>query len=118
EAAMKNANEQMTAARQKQEEAMKNMPPAMRERMQKMMPGGAGGLMSNVKVTPGEGTRKVAGYDTQPYVMTMGDNMRNEIWTTTALQMPVQVGDVMRLQSMMGPMAKEMGSATEEFKKI
>ena len=117
EAAMKGANEQMTAARQKQEEAMKNMPPAMRERMQKMMPGG-GGMMGSIKVTPGEGTRKVAGYDTQPYVMTMGEGMRSEVWTTTALQMPVQTADVMRMQSMLGPMAKDMASATEEFKKI
>ena len=118
EAAMKGASEQMAAVRQKQAEAMKNMPPEMRERMKKMMPGGAGGPMGGMKVTPGTGTRKVAGYDTQQFVMTMGDSMRSEMWTTTALQMPVQTGDVMRFQSMLSPLAKDMAPAVEEFKKI
>jgi Domain of unknown function (DUF4412) len=120
QAAMVGANEQMAAARQKQEEAMKNMPPAVRERMAKMMPGGAGGMMSSIKVTPGTGTRKVAGYDCQQFIMTMGESMTTDLWTTTALQMPLEPSEIVRLQSMMSPMAdaKSIASATEEFKKL
>lgn len=114
EAAMKGMSAQMATARQKQAEAMKSMPPALREKMQKMMPGGPGGLT----ITVGTGTRKVAGYDTQPYVMSMGDAMRTELWTTTALQVPLQPGELLRLQTLISPMAKDMASSVEEFKKI
>jgi hypothetical protein len=117
EAAMQAGVAKLAEGQAKQQEAMKNMPPAMRERMQKMM-GGAGGPLGAIKVTPGAGGRKVAGYDTQSYVMTMGEAMRTEMWATTALHPPIQPGEMLRLQSMLNPMMKGMGAAMDEFKKI
>lgn len=117
QAAMQGASKKMADMMTKQQEAMKNMPPEMRERMQKMM-GGAGGPMSNIKVEPAAGTRKVAGYDTQLFVMTVGDSMKTQMWVTSAIKPPLEPGEMLRLQSMMNPMMKDMGNATAEFQKI
>ena len=115
EAAMKQASAQMEAAMKQQEEAMKNMPPALREKMQKMS---GGGLMGSMTVTKGTGTRQVAGYTTTPYVMTMGEMARTEIWTTTGVQPSMDPGQLERLRNLMNPAMKGMGNAAEEFKKI
>lgn len=104
EAAVKAAAAQMDAA-------MQNMPPAMREKMAGMM--GAGG----VKVTPGSDSRTIAGYPTQPYVITIGPS-RTETWNTTALTPPLDAGEMTRLQALAGPAGRSMGNALEEFKKI
>lgn len=117
EAAMQAGSAKMNEAMAKQQEALKNMPPELRAKMEKMM-GGAGGPMASIKVTPGAGGRKVAGYDTQSYTMTMGEAVRTEIFATSSLTPPIQPGEMVRLQSMMNPMMKGMGSAMDEFKKI
>lgn len=105
EATMKAMSEQMDAA-------MKDLPPAMREKMAGMM-GGAGG----VKVMPGSGSRTIAGYAAQQYVITIGPS-KTETWTTTALTPPLEPGEMLRLQSLAGPTGKSLGNAVEEFKKI
>lgn len=105
EAAMKAANTQMEAA-------MKNMPPELREKMAGML-GGAGG----VQVTTGSSGRKVAGYSTQQYLITIGP-AKTESWNTTALQPPLEPGELVRLQALAGPAAKALGGAVEEFKKV
>lgn len=117
EGAMQAGSAKMAEAQAKQQEAMKNMPPELRAKMEKMM-GGAGGPMASIKVAPGGPGRKVAGYDTQAFVMTMGEALRTELFTTSAITPPIQPGEMVRLQSMLNPMMKGMGQAMDEFKKI
>ena len=73
--------EQQSAQMQEQ---MKNMPPEVREKMEKMM----GGVADSITVTKG-GTRKVAGYDCQEYLITMGTSMKQSTCNTAALKLPV-----------------------------
>lgn len=105
ESAMKAANMQMEAA-------MKSMPPEMREKMAGMM-GGAGG----VQITSGGAGRKVAGYDTQHYIITIGP-AKTESWNSSTLQSPIEPGEMLRLQSLAGPSGRMLGNALEEFKKV
>lgn len=93
EAAMKAATAQM-------EQQMASIPPAMRERMQKMM----GGASGDVTVTKG-GTKQVAGYPTQQYTVTMGDSMTMNLWNTTDIKPPVPIAQLRKLASFTGPMA-------------
>ena len=94
--AMKKVNAQM-AQMQAQMEAM---PAAMRDRMAKMM----GGMAGEVTVTKG-GTREVAGYPTQEYVLTMGEGFTMHQWNTTAVTLPVPVAELRKLAAFTGPMA-------------
>jgi hypothetical protein len=117
EAQMQKASGEMEKANAQ----LQNLPPEVREKMEKMMGGGAGA----VTVTKG-GVRKVAGYDTQQYTITLGTSMKTETWNTTALQLPVPEADLKKFTSFasaMGPMAqnpmfKGMTKVTEEMKKI
>lgn len=117
ETAAKLGGAKMAEMQAKQAEAMKNMPPALREKMAKMM-GGAGGPLGSMKVTPGTGSRSVAGYATQEYVVTMGESMHMTLWNTTALVPPLEPGEMLRLQSMLNPMLKSVGDMAEEFKQL
>jgi len=118
EAAMAGASEQMAAAQAQSQAAMKDMPPEMRKQMQSMMGGGAGGPMAELKITAVSGGRKIAGYDTQAFLMTMGETMQTRMWVTNALVPPLEPGQMLRLQSMMNPMMRNMGAAMAEFRKI
>jgi hypothetical protein len=121
EAAMKEAAAKMEAASAQMKEQMANMPPAVREKMEKMMGGAAGA----VTVTKG-GTRQVAGYTCQDYVVAMGESMTTKICATTALQFPAPNVDYTKFASFAGsatamannPMFKSMGKMIEEMKKI
>jgi hypothetical protein len=113
EAMIKSASDKMQAMNAQ----MANMPPAVREKMQGMMGGGA------VTVTKGA-TRKVAGYDCQDYDVAMGAMMTMRLCATTALVPPVPAsGDLARFKSFAGgagalamnPMFK---GVVEEMKKI
>ena len=114
----------MKAASAKMEEAnaqMASMPPAVRQKMEQMMGGGA----SAVTVTKG-GTRQVAGYTCQDYAVAMGQTMTTKICATTALQFPAPNVDYRKFQSFAGsaatmannPMFKSMGKMADEMKKI
>jgi len=114
----------MKAAAAKMEEAnaqMASMPPAVRQKMEQMMGGGA----SAVTVTKG-GTRQVAGYTCQDYAVAMGQTMTTKICATTALQFPAPNVDYRKFQSFAGsaatmannPMFKSMGKMADEMKKI
>jgi hypothetical protein len=111
--------QKMSAEMEKAGAQMQNLPPEIREKMEKMMGGGA------VVVTKG-GTRKIAGYDTQEYTIAMGTTMKSQTWNTTALQFPVPEADLKKFASFagaMGPMAqnpmfKGLSKVAEEMKKI
>ncbi len=107
EAAMKQANAQMEAA-------MAKVPPEMRQKMEAMM----GGAMGAITVTRG-GTRKVAGYDTQQYTITMGQSMTRVVWNTTGLQFPFDPAQFHRMTSftaLAGPMMKSSAQLAEKMK--
>jgi len=77
------------------------------------------GKASAVSVAKGAGTKKIAGYDTQQYVLTMGENMRFEIWAAPALETPMQYFDARKaLYATMGPIGKRFDAMFEEMKKI
>ncbi|MCG6924709.1 MAG: DUF4412 domain-containing protein [Acidobacteria bacterium] len=95
--------EAMKAARAQMEQAMaqlESMPAAIREKMGKMM----GGMAGEVTVTKG-GTRDVAGYPTQEYVVTMGEATKMTFWNTTDLALPMPEVNLKRLAAFTGPMA-------------
>jgi hypothetical protein len=111
EAAMKQATAQM-------EQAMANVPPQMREKMEQMM----GGAVGAVTVTKG-GTKKVAGYDVQQYTITMGQSMKQELWTTTALAMPFDPAQFRKMTGFSssfggGPMMKGAAQMAEKMKEV
>jgi hypothetical protein len=92
ETAMKAASERT----QQMNAQMANMPPAVREKMQGMMGGGA------VTVTKGA-TRKVAGYDCTDYDVVMGGMVNMHLCATTAITPPVPAsGDVSRFKGFAG----------------
>jgi hypothetical protein len=113
--------QKVAAEMEKVNAQFQNMPPAIREKMEKMMGGGAG----EVTVTKGA-TRQIAGYEAQQYTIAMGANMKMETWNTTALQLPVPEADLKKFASFansMGgmaqnPMFKGMAKLGEEMKKI
>jgi hypothetical protein len=120
EEAMKQAAAKMQEASAKMQEQMASMPPEMRQKMEQMM----GGVAGAVTVTKG-GTKSVAGYPCQEYVLAMGP-MTTHMWTTTDLKFPAPNVDYRKLAQFTGPAAamannpmfKSFGKATEEMKKI
>jgi hypothetical protein len=77
------------------------------------------GATASVTVEKGAAGRKVAGYDTEPYILTMGDSMRMEAFTTTALEPPARYFDARKiLYATMGPMGRRFDRLFDEMKKI
>lgn len=109
--AMKQANAQM-------EEAMKNVPPGMRDRMAKMMGGAAAGVASSLTVTKG-GTRKLAGYPCQEYTIAMGEGFKNEICNTTALQAPFDPAQFRKMWTFSNPaFMKNAAKVAEQLEQV
>jgi hypothetical protein len=115
EAALKVAAAKMA----EMEQQLAQMPPAMREKMQQMMGGGA----AAVTVTKGA-PRQVAGYTCQDYTVAMGEAMTTKLCATTALAFPAV--DAKRFASFAttagvmanNPMFKGMSKMADELKKI
>lgn len=109
---------QMQAQMKKMEESMKDMPPALREKMAGMM----GGVAQSIDVHKGVGGRTIAGYSCENWVVSMGELMKNEQCMTTQLALPVQTWDAMKSFSSslagMGPMAQNMSSMYDKFKEM
>jgi len=78
------------------------------------------GATASVTVEKGTGGgKKVAGYDTEPYILTMGDSMRMEVYTTTALEPPARYFDARKaVYASMGPMGRRFDRLFDEMKKI
>lgn len=114
EAMMKQATAQM-------DEAMKNVPPAMRDQMAKMMGGEAGGAASSISVTKG-GSRTLAGYACQEYTIAIGESVKNETCNTTALQPPFDPAQFRKMWSFSNPAfmnaAKNAAKMTEQLQQI
>ena len=121
ETAMKAAAAKMEQASAQMKQQMANMPPAMREKMEGMMGGGA----AAVTVTKGS-VRKVAGYDCQDYDIKMGTSMDMHLCASTAIAPPAPNVDLRSYASVAGPasalaanpMFKGFAKLGEEMKKI
>lgn len=121
EAAMKQAAAKMEAANAQMQQQMAQMPPSVREKMEKMMGGAAGA----VTVTKG-GSREVAGYTCQDYMVAMGESMTTKVCATTALKFPAPNVDYRKFASLgssfgtmaNNPMFKSMSKLADEMKKI
>lgn len=117
DAAMKQAQAKMD----QMAEQMKNMPPAMREKMEAMM----GGATGSVTVTKGS-TREVAGYSCQDYTIAMGQTMTTKLCATTALAFPIPKADAQKFASFatsagmmaQNPMFKGLSKVADEMKKV
>lgn len=121
EARMKEAAAAMEQQSAQMQEQMKNMPPEVREKMEKMM----GGMADSITVTKG-GTRKVAGYDCQEYLIAMGTTMKQNTCNTAALKLPVPELDLKRFSSFASgaasmannPMFKGAAQLGEKMKEV
>ena len=82
--------------------------------MEKMM-----GKVGEVTVEKGSAPRKIAGYDTEHYVMTMGENFRQEVWAAPALTPPLQYFDAQSaMYAAMGPLGRKFQKMGDELRKI
>ncbi len=105
--------EDMAASMQKLEQQMSGPMGGMLEKMM-------GGRAGDVTVAKGA-ARKVAGYDCTDYTYTLGENMKYDVCTTQALQLPDQLYYYDALKgpySMMGPMGKRFEKLFDEMKKV
>jgi hypothetical protein len=120
-AEMEAAMKAMQAKMQEANAQMQNMPPAVREKMEQMMGGGA----AAITVTKGT-TRKVAGYDCQDYDVKVGTLMTMDLCASTAVAPPAPNVDPSKYASMVGPAAalasnpmfKGFAKLADEMKKI
>lgn len=111
EAATKQATAQM-------EEAMKNVPPGMRDQMAKMMGGAMAGAASSITVTKG-GTRTLAGHPCREYTIAMGEGFKNETCNTTALQIPFDPLQFRRMWTFSNPaFMKNAAKAMDQLQQV
>lgn len=109
---------QMQAQKKQMDEKMKDMPPAVREKMAGML----GGIAQSIDVQKGVGGRTIAGYACDNWIISMGEMMKNEQCMTTQLQLPLQTWDAVKSFSSamagMAPMAQNMSSMYDKFKEM
>ena len=80
---------------------------------------GTVGATASVTVEKGTGGKKVAGYDTDHYILTMGELMRMEVFVTTALEPPARYFDARKvLYASRGPVARRFDRLYDEMKRI
>ena len=77
------------------------------------------GKVTDVEVEKGSGTRTIAGYECEQYLLSMGEKLRFEIWATRDLETPIQYLDARKMAyAAMGPMASRFDKMYEEMKEI
>ncbi len=77
------------------------------------------GTATEVDVQKGSGTREVAGYTCEQYLMSIGQKFQFELWATSSLKAPAQYYDAQKMvYATMGPMASRFDKLYEEMKKI
>ncbi len=108
---------QMEAQRKQAEEQMKNMPPALREKMQGMM----GGLAGSIDVKKTGVTRSVAGYACETWTVSVGKISNSEECLAASVPYPQQAWDGYKewsesLSQMMGSMGMGQGMAEMQAK--
>lgn len=116
---MEAAAAKMKEMQAKMQESMKNMPPALREKMA----GAMGGMDQAVKVEKGTGGRTVAGYACENWIVTIGSFSRQESCVTSQIQFPAAAFDGMkamaeRMRGVGGAMGAGMSGLWEKFKEM
>jgi hypothetical protein len=104
------------------ETSLQDMAAAMQKLQQDMAKGPMAamfGQVENVKVEKGTGARKIAGYDTEAWVMSMGEGLRFDVWSAPALEVPTQYYEARKsLYAAMGPMGPKFQKMVEEMRKV
>jgi hypothetical protein len=78
-----------------------------------------GGKVLDVTVQKAEGAKKVAGYDCDHYLLTMGEDMKFDIWAAPDLVPPQTYYDASKgAYAAMGPMGRRFQKMFDEMKKI
>lgn len=110
---MNAALEAATAQMKQMEEQMKANPMAAKM-MEKMM----GGPAAAAKVTKGQTPRTIAGYDCDHWIVSMGESMTMEMWTTSKLKIPTGFYDLSKAQFAANPMLQKFTRAFDELQKL
>ena len=77
------------------------------------------GAASEVEVQKGSGSREIAGYACEQYLMSIGQKFKFEIWATPDLKAPDEYYDAKKMvYATVGPMASRFDKLYEEMKKI
>jgi len=77
------------------------------------------GKVSEVEVQKVSGVRSIAGYDTQQYVLSMGDSLKFDVWVAPALEAPTQYYDARKAAyAGMGPMGQRFEKMFDEMRKL
>jgi hypothetical protein len=98
--------DEMSAMFAEFEEQMKGMPLGM-------------GKIGEITVEKPKDTKKVAGYDCEHYVITMGDQMTFDIYAAPSLEAPHQYYDSSKVRfAAMGPMGRRFERMYEAMKKV
>ena len=112
-------HEQMNSPEMKRaQEAMKNLPPEQRKRMEAAM-----GAMMSTNVEKVGTSRTIAGYKCDDFIMTIGQLSKTEECVTNDLKFPPQVWTMYRnfadsMKSLMGPMGANVTAMREQMMKI
>jgi hypothetical protein len=110
EAGFRQVEEQM----KKTQDQLASLPPAIREKMA----GATGAVGASITVQKGTGTKKIAGYDCEQYLISMGESIKIEKWVTQDLQMPLTLFDAQKATFAGNPMLKNFARMADEMKKI
>jgi hypothetical protein len=91
---------------------------AMQAQLQKMGPmANMFGAMGEVSVKKEEGSKKIAGYDCDHYVVSMGDNAQMDMWMAASLPVPTQYYDAAKaMYAALGPMGQAFQKMTEALR--
>jgi hypothetical protein len=74
---------------------------------------------ATVTVVKGTAARKIAGYDTRQYTLTLGETTRVEAWVAEALPPPARYFEARKiLYATMGPLARRFDRIFDEMKTI
>ncbi len=77
------------------------------------------GAATDVDVQKGSGSREVAGYTCDQYLMSIGQKFQFEIWAARGLKAPIEYYDAKKMvYATIGPMASRFDKLYEEMKKI
>jgi hypothetical protein len=78
-----------------------------------------GGNVTDVSVQKVDGSKKVAGYDCVHYLLSMGDDMKFDIWAAPDLAAPQQYYDASKAPyAAMGPMGRRYQKMFDEMKRV
>jgi uncharacterized protein DUF4412 len=104
------------------ETSVQDLAAAMQKLQQQMGQGPMAAMFGKVgEVTVKKGTepKKIAGYDTEHWVMDMGDALHFDVWAAPALEVPTQYYEARKsMYAAMGPMGPRFQKMVEEMRKV